>query len=897
MAITAVQNTNKSSNGSASVIVHPTTNTVAGNFLTAQVCLPANASVSSITDNTGNRWIQQAYSYNTNGGAEIWSARGIQGGSASVTLNFTAAGSVGVNIAEWAGVWWVDPTDCWSQNFGTSASPIAQTLQPRTNGDLFIGVCSAGASVSAPITYTNLAVAGNSGYSAGYSIAAGSVSSTAKWSATGTPTWAVAEAAFVSGASGVNPNLQFPETLVEISTTTNYQAPLMGQGIWTNITSDVRSMTLGPLGRQHELDRVQATPSTITVNNRNGNYNTWNTTSFLYNGGAGLKPMNPVKVAAAWSGVTYPQYYGYFQSVTPVINDVLDVDATIQCIDIFQLFSLKYLSNNNYAQQVLSDGGASVTAYYRLGDAANQSSVKNAASVSAPGSLIAGPGGSPAFGTAGVFLFDADTALDLTNGTNVANGGFTTNNNLTSPPSTFNPVSGGPFTFECWEKWLGGTNIPSPSASVGNVVLYQYTDNSSNVTQLQIGYSTSSGTFPVTSFSQIFLVNPSGNWAANGTGIDPLDGNWHHIVLAGNNLYLDGQLLAALSAVTAGATSLTVGTPNGTSYCSGAPGATTTNIATAFNGVLDEVAIYNTILNSTQVLNHYNIGLWLKNIEIGAASGGTSAGRLNKILTIAGLPTSILNVPYAFNTQLYGETNPITTTSALNYIQTQTETEPGLIFQGPNGQIYAYSRQYQYLNPTSVTSQGTFGDSSGAAYHYDGTQLQIVQDDLDVFNDIQVQSSRTGSVLQEWGPVQSSTAATSASVYGPRTMQGLTSLQFEYDSDALAVSQGYSAWYTNPLARVQQIVTHSYTNGGNNLPQMLGRGLLDRVTVQYQGQAPGPQFSQDSLIESISHTIVMDAGPSWTTNWQLSPYEVLLLPWIFGQTGQDAFGGPQLLTL
>ncbi len=41
---------------------------------------------------------------------------------------------------------------------------------------------------------------------------------------------------------------------------------------------------------------------------------------------------------------------------------------------------------------------------------------------------------------------------------------------------------------------------------------------------------------------------------------------------------------------------------------------------------------------------------------------------------------------------------------------------------------------------------------------------------------------------------------------------------------------------------------------------MLGRGLLDRVTVQYQGQAPGPQFSQDSLIESISHTIVMDGS-------------------------------------
>jgi hypothetical protein len=145
----------------------------------------------------------------------------------------------------------------------------------------------------------------------------------------------------------------------------------------------------------------------------------------------------------------------------------------------------------------------------------------------------------------------------------------------------------------------------------------------------------------------------------------------------------------------------------------------------------------------------------------------------------------------------------------------------------------------------------------------------------------------SGAQLQTWGPDQSSTLAAAAKLFGDRTLQGLTSLQFEYDEDALAVAQQYAAWYATPIIRITSMMVVSYSNGGANLPQMLGRGLYDRLTVQYQGQTPGPVFNQDSLIEDIAHNVTMDNGPTWTTTWALSPYEIIQEPmildvWTFG---------------
>jgi hypothetical protein len=947
---------------------------------------------------TGNPDI---FSGGTNAGAvssdscELWYARGIQGGAASVDVHVnTTAGIVNANVSEWSGVWWSDPLDQWSQNIGTGSTAAPQTIVPRTSGDLIVSLVSSSASVSGPSSpFTALSMGVDTQYGLGYEIA-GPTADDMYWETDPSATWAVAEASFVPGVAGLNPLLQFPEMLVEVSQQENYLAPFNGTGIWTNVSQYFRNGTFGPLGRQHELDRIQSTSATLTMNNRTGMFNTWNTSSFLYPGG--LDPMTPLKVTAAWSGVTYPINYSYIQSVTPVIGDVLNVDATIASYDLLQMLSLAYLSGSNYPALVLADGGTELGAFYRLGDNVGSYVVEDSSGSGNTGSLIAGFGGTPAYGYGAPFLYDPSTAIDLTNGTNVLNGGIQTIDNTTQPPTVHQPASVSAttgLTFECWLKWTGsggrtpgqvftfsgyyatdrgedtypiftltGLSLaPSDPIAVGDAI--SGTDMPSGAIITDISYaggylffspaaaSTASGQGPITFSSTGGAV---GSTLFSGTQQEPIssvsngidirvgavadgsttgynrvsygtvtglfadpdytpigyssgainvqDGSWHHVVVAlgsgvanqsTTSIYIDGALNAT------GASVQSTELYNVNIGCDISP----VGPINGWVGALANVAIYTTILTPTQVANHYTVGKWFQSEEYGAGSGGTSAGRFNKVMSVIGLDSNVsLYVPYPFRTTMYAETNPVTTTSALNYLQTQSETEPGLIFQLPNGLIAAYSRQYQYLNPTSTASQAIFGDSSAASvlYHYDGPSLQIATDDLDTWTKIQVQSGRSGSQLQEWGPSQSAAMAAAASVSGERTLQGLTSLQMEYDSDALAIGQTYGNWYSTPRRRVTALTTDSYGNRGNNIPQMLGRGLYDRMTIQYQGQTPGPQFSQDSLIESIAHNINIDNGPIWTTTWQMSPYEILQTAFIFGVTSQlsgASVSVPQVLTL
>lgn len=933
----------------------------------------SNLYTSSSLAGTNNNWIQCAQNDNLGQDAEIWYARGVQGGTTSVTVTGTGSASIGVNVSEWSGVWYVDPLDSWSQNLGTTAAPKITGLTPREGGELAVVVATSSASISpSPPTgsWTALPGAGFPGFSAAYRVQFSTNAILPTWTGVITGNWATVGAFFVPGAAGINPQLQFPEVLVEISAGANYLSPINGTGVWNNISSYVRGMTLGPLGRQHELDRIQATAAQITVNNRDGSFNPWNTNSFLFNNGNGLDPMSPLKVTAAWNGITYPMYYGYIQSVDQAISDVLNVEAQISCVDILQMLSLKYLSNNNYAQLVAADGGANLQAYYRCGDGIGSFAVKDSSGNNYTGSLIAGIGGDPAFGSQGPFLYDANTALDLTNGTNALNGGFTTVDNSTQPPTVHNPLgSASAWTFETWVKWTSTTDtvigqtvtftgslvgtepnqITGLNSLAGVAVGQTVTCTTPGVLQsgtyiVAIGYDPALGGF-YASLSQAFLATgsyvfevsggPIGSTIFSGVttagqvdlrvganttasvtnynrlsagtvlsgGFNPVgysqnaytqNGLWHHVALSYAasvaTLYVDGSLDSTwATSLWSNPASVSVGCDNAGSN--------------GFPGIMSDVALYSASITPAQAMSHYQTGMWFQSQEFGASVGTSAAGRFNKVAAVAGLPPStILNVPYQFRTLMYAETNPITTTSALNYLQTQSETEPGLIFQGPNGMIYAYNRQYQYLNPGTTTSQGTFTDTPSTPYYYDGPALVIVADDLDTWNDIQVQSGRSNAVinagsvgtvaqtagqLQEWGPTQSALAAQSASVYGSRTMQGLTSLQQAYDSDGLSLAQNYAKWYNRPVQRVVTMGLNSEGNSGNNLPQMLGRGLMDAVTVQYNGQTSSSQFSQTSVIEQITHTVVIDGGMSWQTTWALSPYELTMYPtylggWTFG---------------
>jgi hypothetical protein len=913
--ITHIQDASGYSSSVSTLAVSAASVTTAGNFLLATICLPPPATVTSIIDSQGNPWIRAGntgYTASSNYSNEIWYARGIAGGALTASVTTSTSFGMSVNISCWSGVWFVDPLDTWSQTSGTvpatwqggpSVSAVTTNyIKPRQSGDLIVSLFSGGdpiggggGSVNAiPAGYTNLAQPGDVGYKAAYIIASSAASVAPVWSIVNgyQPGWAITTMALRPGAPGLNPRLQFPEILTQMSSTQNYILPTTNNGTWTNFSSYVQSLNIGPMGRQHELARVQSTPMNMTLNNRDGTFNTWNANSFLYNNGYGLKVMNPVQVTAAWQGVTYPRYYGYLQSLTNSIQDVLNVTAHMSCQDIFQMFALKYLTSNYYDESVIDL--LSPQAYYTLSDSAHTYSVSDDSNNGNVGSLIPGPAGTPAFGVLGPFLYDSNTALDLTNGTNVPNGGFITNDNSTQPPTTHNPGNVSYPGVELWFKWTGSSASIPAVGGAGNAVLFR-TDTSSGTREFQIGAVKSANN--TGSLSNCLIIT-------NGTSVttyweifnNMFDGNWHQFFYrypgypGGNQIGIDGVLYS--SSYVGGTIAPTLG--GFLNMVFGSPGLGARGLdpdvgsrySVAFTGSMSNVTIYSGAWGTNYPYtptDHYNIGTWFRSIEYGAVSGGVGNGRLNKVLEVLGLDPSVnLSVPYPFQTLLFGETNPVSTTSGLNYIQTLEATEPGVIFQGPDGKVNAFNRQYQYLNPTSTTSQVTMSDLINSTNFYEGQALVITGDDLDTWNDVQVQSGRPGAALQEWGPAQSTAAATSASVNGPRTLQGLTSLKQQNDIDALSLAQNYAKWHNNPINRVAQVILNSYVGGGLNIPQQLQRTLMDRITVQYKGQTPSTLFSQQALIESITDTIVIDGGPYWKTTWALDPYEILMTPTILG---------------
>lgn len=884
MAVASVQNAYKAATSAASVVVPMASALTNGNTVIGTFLITSAASVTSVTDNIGNRWIRAGYSSNAAAGSsEIWYARGVTGGAASVTITYSGTVTAANGISEFSGIYYVDPLDQWVQNYDTSASPTG-TVYPRQAGDLFIGAVRTSSSVSAtPSGWSSLFSSSVAGVSAQYLVGSGTQSPT--WTTSAASPWVATVACFRAGAGGINPNLQFPETVVEICCRSDYRYPLQGLGRWVNISSYVRSFSIGPMGRQHELSRVQSTKADIKVDNRTGVFNPWNTSGFLYNSGYGLRPMNPMSIRSAWNGVNYPQYWGYLQSVTPTISDVLNVDTTLACNDILQMFSLKTLSEMSYEELLLSDPNLQLL--YDFGDQIGSFTARDRSGNNYTGSTIDGNPGSPAFGQDNPFLFDTTTCVDLTNGSGSVGGGITTTNYVYQPPLAQNPLSAAQdWTFECWFQWKGAAPV---SDQVPNGVLMHFDANLGTGTyEFQVGVKTDAN---ATLGDRFVFTGP--NFTSDMRQlIAPTDGNWHHVALvistpaatqSSGTIYFDGasvgvvQKNAGAAPQVVNLTGITIGSPppgvkgidpgGGTQYATPSP----INIAYA--------ALYDAQLTAGDIYQRYVMGTWFRTLEFGVASGDASAGRLNKVLQLLGLdPSTMLNVPYPFRTVLFAETNKVGTTSALNYLQTLADTEPGLIFQGPDGMINCYSRQYQYLSTAANTSQATFSDAGASAnYRYDGKSLKIESDDLDVWNDIQVQSGRSGAAMQEWDWTDSAAAATSRTRHGARTLQGHTSLKQQYDIDALAQAQNYSSWYVNARDRVTSIVVHSQANGGANIPQMLGRGLLDRITVTYNGQQGGSAFSQESLIESVAHTVDL-AGPTWQTTWTLSPYEILFTP-------------------
>ncbi len=594
-------------------------------------------------------------------------------------------------------------------------------------------------------------------------------------------------------------------------------APFQSSPVWTDISRWAQNFTVRR-GRQHELQRFEAGTWECPLWNQDGRFSPWNSSS-PYAGH--LVPGTPIRVQATWNGMTYPVYYGYVDSWIPQYGQTR-AEQVVKATDGMGLLALAQLDQPTYQNQVIADGAL---ALYMLSD-----QVGAYIAVDSTGNGHTGTVFPPfvTFGVAGPWFTNLATAATFATSASPVAPGVLDGGQIQAPWLLTGASAGS------LEVWVKTSAVPAgPMTIWGGVPI-------GGPAALQIG---SSG-------QVLFGVSVGTGALATGT-TNVCDGNWHHVVgtwTSGGSIsvYVDGVLQATSSS------------PPGTIGSSAFASIGNQTDEPPFAGDLAGAAVYTSALTSAQVLLHYQIG------SAGFASPQYSGQRIAAILAAVGWPTFLENLATGIS-QVQAATGTLTQTQALSYIQTIEATEQGLFFVDESGRGTFRDRHYVVSAPAALVSNATLSNNPAlaGAYRYLIGSMVPGEDALDLWTD--VQGSR-----QNGNPQQAFNQA-NATKYGWRSLTGFTGMLQESDTEVLALCQWLLAHYDAPLTRVRSIAMDNTYGQGANLPAMLGRTFLDRVTVDWLPMdGTATHFTQDSLIESIQHEVTQGY---WRTTWGLSPAE------------------------
>jgi hypothetical protein len=576
--------------------------------------------------------------------------------------------------------------------------------------------------------------------------------------------------------------------------------PLSGAPAWTDISAYLRSFSTRR-ARQGDLGRWEAGTATFTLANADRRFEPY------YTSGAyspNVIPRRRIRVRTA----TYPIFDGFVDGWAPTYPaGGKDAICTVRATDMFKLLANIALQVP-YVREVLLDAP---TAYYRLNETASTQ-------------LAADSSGNGRNGTysGGITFSQPDPITDDVDGAVLLNGstGFV----LTAGQ---NPaVAGGTFSAEVWFKILNNTTD-------------QYLIDARDINRSE-GWA-------LTITNAGFLAFAGLTGASSTPGVVD-DGNWHQAVVTfdGTNgrLYLDGALADGPDAMTVGAANFFE--LIGSLYAGAA--------AQFWNGSVDEVSFYSTVLSASRVATHY--------ASRDAGLDDTTGDRITRITNYAGIPLAMTTVPDG-TLEVTGAGN-LGSQKALTAIQDAEATEAGSLFVARDG-ILTFVLRYGPLGDRtrSTTSQATFGDQAGEVGY---RTLVFSADDEDLANTVTVTRRNGGTLVAR--------SAAAEAKYGPIS-RGVSSIG---NSDAEA--QGLAEWLLDHLADPGQLRVKSMTFAldGTNDAAILDRELHDRVTVKWTPPGGGARISQEALITGISWAA---AGLTWTCTLEVSPTETRPY-WIWG---------------
>ena len=510
---------------------------------------------------------------------------------------------------------------------------------------------------------------------------------------------------------------------------------------WTDVTPYVRDFDTKK-GKQHYLDRIQASTINMTLNNRTG---------FFLNGttngtGAIISQRLPIKITATYSSTTYPVFYGIIDSIEEKIVDALNTDLVITASDFVKYLSLQTLAAINFWQPYATTsevsnwyepgknpyivtGGSVVSSvitftcqnYFSVGDTVIVSGLKTTTGGSSPlngtwtVASVSNPGGLSTSFT---------VATSLGNQHSIGNG-TVYNNVIKDLVGSVDAIINGPIAFLNNGVLIYDTTVAADMTN-GTGIATAYFTNVGNPYNYGIefwilGDNLQGNILAVTQDAvgnQVTLtVNNDGTF----NGVQVSDGYWHHISygISGN------QYIVTVDGVSSSSTDpyfpgdfYTQWSICSLSFTTKIPG---------LNGYIDQIIVYNSSVTTTPIKNRYLAGSILQ------VKGKSSADRIAEVLVLAGFGTitsGAYSVPYYYvgnsyqtytlwtpgfvtgvTTEPYYWDNPVTTSSALDLILQITDTDIGVFYQRGNGTFLFIDQNYfggwTFTTSTSSVSVGT----------------------------------------------------------------------------------------------------------------------------------------------------------------------------------------------
>lgn len=638
--------------------------------------------------------------------------------------------------------------------------------------------------------------------------------------------WTVRQTGTLGTVGALPHNSTYPIT---VGADANGSVPLAGNIYYAEVRNGIGGPVIARFDPNAQRATAARTPATVT----GGAGETWTFTGSGWTwGGLGtyapywpnVVPMRRIRIQATWDGVTYDIFSGYVDSWEQQYLPPEEAFCVVQATDAFKIFGNAELLSSVYAETIQSEGPVQ---WWRLGDAAGATTAVEQVTGNYPLEAV----GSPTFGAASLSEDDPDGAVEFTTGADGLQRVF--------PEGTWPWATEGSV-----ELLYQGTGPFGPRFAVINLGLWGM-ETLINFDDVEVNiYNNAGGVY---------------NAMTSGVGIN--DGLPHHVVItwkvgSTTRIYVDGV-----------DRTFTTGTVGGTM-------ANTTNkwivalnavdyppyAGTGDPGTYDEFSIWDRQLTLADVELHYGsiVNPWV---------GDTTGARINRLLDAQPWPAADRDIDDGASTLQAASLGG----SILASMQKVEESEQGALFMGTDGAVRFIGR-HEIL---STTSQGTFGDSGSELEYGD---LVYIYDDQLIFNE--VQATREGGVTQVVGD------QASQSRYMRRT-KVFDGLLYVSDAEARGLGDWWVTHYKEPLLRATNMqLQPSAGNETTHFPQVLGRELMDRVTVRRRPQNWGSAIDQETIIEGISHDVTPE---EWVTTWNLSPAEAQVY-WLAEIAGHSEAG-------